>query len=942
MKPGLAFIAAYFCSFALCCGQDFTTINYSVAEGLPSSEVYEVFEDSRGFLWFGTDNGVVRFDGFELEKFNIDKGLTDPVVFGFLEDKKGRIWFRTFSGRLCYFSKGSIYPYPYNDKLVTILPLGEIGFTYNSDREELHFTIENLLGKIDSTGSVSYEAMGQEGIHINMVGTTPMQRITARFDGRINQVTIDSKLFKVKDDDPKTFHRQTRLLKTDDGIYFTVKKKIYLYDGDDVNLVYDGPGVIISLSEDKAGNIWVGYLYKGVQRFEGGDFSKMWAPDFLKTKSVTRVLEDREHNLWISTLENGVYNIPNLEIKNTRIATQGRMRMIVPIRESFLVGDEAGHLYQYDPATRKLEEKKNFGSPILCGLVDSRNHIWISSVDEIAVFDSLLNRIGGTIEYSCVDFCEDENGVVWGYGNHSMKSFDAVGNLLTRDFFNLRYRQFFRDGEHVFLAGRIGLAIRDSTLNLMQAPDVFSNMKISDIVPLNDTTLLITTLGSGFVVFNKNTWETKIFNARSNFIADNVYGVSKQGEVFWMATEKGIATTTLHELLTPHPGFQYLTKKSGLISNKINFLLAKQSAILAFSDEGLSEIPLPVKRFGNSDPKFYIKEIQINQRSTSAERLASLQHIENNIAIVFGYLSFNNQNIFTRYRLSDEEKWNQSTSNEIQFNALAPGSYKLLLEYSVDNVHWTSASGIPLIVIAPPWWQLWYVKGLLGVIIVILIYLYIRYQIRVYRSHQLKLIQSELEAIEQERKRIAKDLHDSVGTDFSVIKMMVSQLLKKHNEPKSEEIETQFQSTIQDIKTIIYGLSPPGLERYGLMAALTNYIEKLNGSIVPQVHLKTFGAEVKDAKVTVAIFRIIQELISNSLKHSNASVIRLHISSFEDLISIVYEDNGKGFAWDGQSKGLGLYNIESRLKSLNGRLRFDSGSFGVSYTIDIPVEIHSA
>jgi two-component system, NarL family, sensor histidine kinase LiaS len=91
----------------------------------------------------------------------------------------------------------------------------------------------------------------------------------------------------------------------------------------------------------------------------------------------------------------------------------------------------------------------------------------------------------------------------------------------------------------------------------------------------------------------------------------------------------------------------------------------------------------------------------------------------------------------------------------------------------------------------------------------------------------------------------------------------------------------------------------------------------------------------------VAIFRIIQELISNSLKHSKASGIRLHVSSFDDLISIVYEDNGKGFTWNGDSKGLGLYNIESRLQTLKGTLRFDSGEFGVSYTIDIPVPVHS-
>lgn len=942
MKPALQLIAAYVCSLGVCVGQDFTTINYSVAEGLPSSEVYEVFEDSHGFLWFGTDNGVVRFDGFELEKLSIDRGLTDPVVFGFLEDKKGRIWFRTYSGRLCYYLKGAIHPYPFNDKLVTILPLGEIYFSYDSDLEELHFTIENVLGKIDSTGTVSYSAIGEEGIHINHVGGVAMPRITARFDGLVNQAIIDGKKFVIRDDDPKTYHRQTRLLETEEGIYFTVKKKVYLYNGTDVKLMVEGPGIVVNLSQDRSGNIWVGYLYEGVQRFEKGDFSKMWAPEFLRKKSVTRVLEDREHSLWIATLENGVYHIPNLEIKNTAITTTGRMRVILPIRKSFLVGDEAGHLFEFNPANRKFEEKKNFDSPILCGMVDSRKNIWISTISEIVVFDSLLNRIGGAADFSCSDFCEDANGVVWGYGNHSMKSFDARGNIITKDFLNLRYRQFFRDERYVFLSGRIGLAIRDSALNLMQPPEIFSNMKISDLVPINDSTLLVTTLGSGFVVFNKKTWATTLFNSRNNFIADNVYAVSRAGDVFWMATEKGVATTTLAELLTPHPGFQYLTHKSGLIANKINFIVAKDSAVLACTDEGFSQIPVPIRRFGNNDPKFYIKEIQINQRAKPAEELSSLTHTENNIAIVFGYLSFNNQNIFTRYRLSDEDTWNHTVSNEIQFNALAPGEYDLVLEYSVDNVHWSSISEIPLIVISPPWWQLWWVKILAGLAIVTLIYFYIRYQVRIYKNHQLKLIQSELEAIEHERKRIAKDLHDSVGTDFSVIKMMVNQLLKKHNEPKSEEIETQFQSTIQDIKSIIYGLSPPGLERYGLMAALTNYIEKLNGSIATQVHLKTFGAEVKDAKITVAIFRIIQELISNSLKHSNATSIRLHISSFEDMISIVYEDNGKGFAWDGQSKGLGLYNIESRLKALNGKLRFDSGQFGVSYTIDIPVAIHSA
>src|SRR5688572_16319859 len=161
--------------------------------------------------------------------------------------------------------------------------------------------------------------------------------------------------------------------------------------------------------------------------------------------------------------------------------------------------------------------------------------------------------------------------------------------------------------------------------------------------------------------------------------------------------------------------------------------------------------------------------------------------------------------------------------------------------------------------------------------------------------------------------------------------MTVGQLLKKHNEPKSDEIETQVQGTIQEIKTIIYGLSPPGLERYGLISGLKNYVEKLDGAVPVKINFNTFGSDIQDASLSMTVFRIVQELISNSLKHSNANTISLHINSFEDLLNIVYEDNGKGFSWDTDKKGLGLYNIESRLQSVKGRLKFDTGEFGISY-----------
>ena len=92
--------------------------HYTVEDGLPSSEVYSTFQDSKGYIWFATDAGVSRFNGYEFKNFDIKDGLTDNTVFLIREDSKGRIWFGTVNKKLCYFYNDSIYPFEYNDKIL--------------------------------------------------------------------------------------------------------------------------------------------------------------------------------------------------------------------------------------------------------------------------------------------------------------------------------------------------------------------------------------------------------------------------------------------------------------------------------------------------------------------------------------------------------------------------------------------------------------------------------------------------------------------------------------------------------------------------------------------------------------------------------------------------------------------------------------------------------
>src|ERR1700741_178270 len=93
--------------------------HYSTNQGLPSSETYAVFQDSKGYIWIGSDMGVSRFDGYNFKTYTTADGLVDNAVFAFYEDSAKRLWFHSFSGRLSYFYNDTIYgaDFPVNQRI---------------------------------------------------------------------------------------------------------------------------------------------------------------------------------------------------------------------------------------------------------------------------------------------------------------------------------------------------------------------------------------------------------------------------------------------------------------------------------------------------------------------------------------------------------------------------------------------------------------------------------------------------------------------------------------------------------------------------------------------------------------------------------------------------------------------------------------------------------
>jgi signal transduction histidine kinase len=884
-------------------------IHYTTADGLPSSEVYEVFQDKTGFIWFATDNGVVRFDGRNMEIFQGAEGLPDPVVFGFFEDTKGRIWFRSFSGRLSYFENSRILLYKYNSILTGFCQQSLLYSISVDSLDQVSFRTDNFIGKITATGKVE------------AANPSPTPRNT-----------------KNSGNERTTLWRGKR--------YVSYQDILFQLDSDGMHKVFQGKDQIISLSADQDDHLWIGYFNSDLERYADETFKNSIKLDFLNQKSVTSVLHDRTRGFWMSTLQDGVFYVPHLNYSRHELPMLSKIKVARVAGKNIIVADDNQTVILLDG--QRFEIRKKISLPhqhILSIFSDSRKNYWISSKTNVSIFDSLL-VLRNVIPLHLKDFYEDEKGYVWGFNNARIYKFATDGSVVHSLDLNDIHRGILASKPYIIMTGRTGFDVFDSELKLVRSPEIFRNYKISGISNLNDTTLLVATIGSGFFIVNKNNWLADQYVTGKKFIASNIYSVSVLDSALWLGTEKGIAITSLSSILDKKPNFFFLSKKNGLMSEEVSFLIFSKPNILAFSDHGFNSIPGQTRDASRLQTKFYLKQILINSKIKTLQRDSTLSYDQNSIQIKFGFIDFANQIIFVRSRLSPGRPWNYSTERSLAYNNLAPSSYALELEYATDAMHWVPANTGIRFTIAAAWWQRWYVQLAFFIFVLLIVYSFFRFRVtslrqknlhlKVLNDHKQNLIQAEISTLERERSRIAKDLHDGIGMSLAVIKLNLNKLNLKYTEAEITEIESDLSSTIQEIRDIIYNLTPAGLTWHGLAEVLDTYIHRSVDRIGIKIDLIRSGDDVKDPKISLFAFRIVQELLTNSIKHSGANHISIEVSSGKSL-SIIYKDNGKGFIPDSAPKGSGLLNIQARLESLGATAEFTQGKPGVVYTIEIPL-----
>lgn len=243
--------------------------------------------------------------------------------------------------------------------------------------------------------------------------------------------------------------------------------------------------------------------------------------------------------------------------------------------------------------------------------------------------------------------------------------------------------------------------------------------------------------------------------------------------------------------------------------------------------------------------------------------------------------------------------------------------------------------------------------ALIAVIVLAAYLLYNRYKLKKQQElNEVIIKQQELrskaviDAEEQERTRIAKDLHDGIGQQLSAVKLLANSLEHTNTETehntKLTNLKTILDDSIKEVRAISHNMMPNALFKLGLNSAIREFIDKISSTGLLKIDLQIIELNKQLDKTTeVILYRVIQELVNNIIKHAQAHSIGIQIINHDDtMLNILVEDDGVGFDTGNKNSfsGIGLKNIISRIEYINGTVEFDSSpGRGTTVIIDVPI-----
>ena len=972
---------------------------WQVDDGLPDNQVNGVVQTPDGYLWVGTLTGLARFDGTRFQEFPLRQvaDIPSPLVRNMMMDHTGRLWLLMDRGFLVCITSDEIQVYDQkrglpnqtprtiaedehgtlwlvygahnifqiqNDQIRQFVPGDAMSaaspYLLGNDREgRLWLAGDRWLGRFrDNQFSKTAElpepatvlgAAQAGGIWI----CTTNRLMKCEPDGRIKEIM---RLPAVREGEPV---KVQCLLEDRTGLLWmgTANDGLFRFDGSEFVSVDTSSKEITSLAEDREGDVWVGTANGGLNRLRPRILELQGTAKGLPYESVRSVAEDASGTVWVTTGNGILATLRDGRWTNRSSATNwpgGSATCVTADRQGAVwIGTENAGLVCWKDGNYQIRSRKEglMGNGVRALLAATNESLWIVTLSPNG-FQRLRDGQLQNFEISKSTrsiraMAEDAAGTLW-LGT-------SWGDLLRMDGNRVVLDPATEKGQHSsircllatpdgslwigYAGGGLGW-LKDGHYCLITKDQGLADDHISQMIS-DDQNRLWLVANHGF--FEINLAElVDLAEGRRDRVNSLEYGL-------------GEGLPNLEASLDYYPGA--IRGKAG----RLLFAMRRGVAVIHTKNIERDSEPPPVLIEGVAvddqpaalyDRRFAGQKFMTNTMDLRHPHISlSLKPDHHKVEFDFTALSFPApENVRFRYRLDgfDQDWIDAGTQRSITYSRLPAGDYNFRV-IACNNVGIWNLKGTAFnFTVDPFFWQTWWFRT--GVILLFtgLVGVTVRYW--AVRRLRLRLEKFERQAaLEKERARIARDLHDDLGANLTQVGLMLEEAreqtvstedMKAH----SRQLSSRIHNLARDLDVVVWAVNPRNDTLTKLVAYLSQFFLESFRPTGIRPRLKV-ADEIPDRPISAEarhhLFLIAKEAIHNVIKHSRATEVHLEMAVVQDAYEFKLEDNGCGFVLPAlpDSPRQGLRNLKVRVEAVAGQIEIQSRP-GKGTAIRITVPLH--
>ncbi len=934
---------------------------WGTEDGLPQSSVIALAQTRDGYLWLGTLNGLVRFDGKSFTRFNVNNtpGLPDNRVVFLFEDSRQILWVGTESAGLCAIKNGAVQNFPGTDAVGAV-----------------NCASEDAAGRvwfIATSGSVFCWADGKMDLHPADLPAPVSQQLFYRATHMLVPGKNDV-VWQLRDGRVKKFHAGS--LEKDFGPNPWPSAMVYsvrqIADGQSGVAAFDAN--VTAACEDAAGNFFVGTKNSGLFCLQPeGSWSHLTKDNGLSQNIVLSLSLDREGNLWAGTDGGGLDRIKRKVFFSPAGLSTETAQSIAP--------DVAGGLWvafnSHGLAYWLTNAATGYGigtySNAWTVLVDRRQQIWAGTRGEglFRFMAYYFQPVLGTekIGHEIFVLFEDHSGKIWVGGENGLGGFDGTNwNFFTASdgLPASPVRALAEDAQGNLWIGseRDGLfQLRNGKISSVAAPVKDVSCLLTD----RDGVLWVGTAGHGLARWQNGTWQ--ICSTVNGGLASDSIGYLIDDGVgnLWLGSYEGLMRVKKKSFADFVSGAAktvscrtFLTRECSAGAQPAAIRAANGKLFFPTIAGVVGVNPVDLKPNLNPPP-VVIESVQVDGTEQKTNGLSAawtgditLTPDNEQLEIQFASLNFSapkNSAAGTRfkYRLEGRDKnWTDiGGERSAHFQKLPPGKFVFRVIACNEDGVWNETGAALAVTVEPPFWRkpsflilatLMFLGALAGIIYLIST-AKLKRQLRAHRQKEL---------LERERARIARDLHDQLGANLTQVALLgelaeADKELPGEVELHAQQISLTARDTTRSLDEIVWALNSSN----DTLESLVNYVGKYAQDYFALAGV-SYRAELPAQlpptpilpEVRHNVFLAFKEAVNNVVKHAQATEARVKLQLVPDKFILTVTDNGRGVGdLSGKKLRNGLKNMRKRLADVHGEFEIAPGvNGGTAVKLTVPLK----